>query len=135
MHHHLIFLFSFSSFFSFCACFFIRMFHFFLFFSHFKMKNTGSRGLGHQVATDSIVQMERAMARDKINLNDRQVCSCLLKLVYVCVYLSFAFVYVCISILVCLYCVCFSRHVIVLFILILFNCFKKKKKKVGLRKN
>jgi RNA-splicing ligase RtcB len=37
------------------------------------MIHSGSRGLGHQVATDALVQMERAMARDQIEVNDRQV--------------------------------------------------------------
>jgi len=37
------------------------------------MIHCGSRGLGHQVATDALVIMERAMARDKINVNDRQL--------------------------------------------------------------
>ena len=37
------------------------------------MIHTGSRGLGHQVATDALTVMERAMARDKIELNDRQL--------------------------------------------------------------
>jgi len=37
------------------------------------MIHTGSRGLGHQVATDALTVMERAMARDKIDLNDRQL--------------------------------------------------------------
>ena len=35
--------------------------------------HSGSRGLGHQVATDSLIHMEQAMARDNIQLNDRQV--------------------------------------------------------------
>jgi len=35
--------------------------------------HSGSRGLGHQVATDSLVQMEKAMARDEIETNDRQL--------------------------------------------------------------
>jgi tRNA-splicing ligase RtcB len=35
--------------------------------------HSGSRGLGHQVATDSLVKMEKAMARDKIAVNDRQL--------------------------------------------------------------
>lgn len=35
--------------------------------------HSGSRGLGHQVATDSLIEMERAMARDKIHVNDRQL--------------------------------------------------------------
>merc|ERR1712007_76545 len=30
-------------------------------------------GLGHQVATDALVEMERAMNRDKIQTNDRQL--------------------------------------------------------------
>lgn len=37
------------------------------------MVHCGSRGLGHQVATDALVSMEKAMARDKIDVNDRQL--------------------------------------------------------------
>lgn len=37
------------------------------------MIHSGSRGLGHQVATDALVEMERAMARDNIHTNDRQL--------------------------------------------------------------
>lgn len=37
------------------------------------MIHTGSRGLGHQIATDALTVMERAMARDRIQLNDRQL--------------------------------------------------------------
>ncbi|XP_062522242.1 RNA-splicing ligase RtcB homolog [Corticium candelabrum] len=37
------------------------------------MIHSGSRGLGHQVATDALVEMEKAMTRDKINVNDRQL--------------------------------------------------------------
>lgn len=37
------------------------------------MIHSGSRGLGHQVATDALVEMERAMARDHIAVNDRQL--------------------------------------------------------------
>jgi len=37
------------------------------------MIHCGSRGLGHQVATDSLVAMEKAMKRDKIEVNDRQL--------------------------------------------------------------
>ncbi|KFM26950.1 TRNA-splicing ligase RtcB-like protein [Auxenochlorella protothecoides] len=37
------------------------------------MIHSGSRGLGHQVATDALVAMERAMARDGIPVNDRQL--------------------------------------------------------------
>jgi tRNA-splicing ligase RtcB len=37
------------------------------------MIHSGSRGLGHQVATDALVQMEAAMARDGIRPNDRQL--------------------------------------------------------------
>lgn len=37
------------------------------------MIHTGSRGLGHQVATDALTKMENAMARDHIDLNDRQL--------------------------------------------------------------
>jgi len=37
------------------------------------MIHSGSRGLGHQVATDALVAMETAMKRDKILTNDRQL--------------------------------------------------------------
>ena len=37
------------------------------------MIHSGSRGLGHQVATDALTAMERAMARDGIKTNDRQL--------------------------------------------------------------
>lgn len=37
------------------------------------MIHCGSRGLGHQVATDSLVIMEKAMKRDNIIVNDRQL--------------------------------------------------------------
>ncbi|XP_064399423.1 RNA-splicing ligase RtcB homolog [Halichondria panicea] len=37
------------------------------------MIHSGSRGLGHQVATDALVEMEKAMSRDKIHVNDRQL--------------------------------------------------------------
>jgi tRNA-splicing ligase RtcB len=37
------------------------------------MIHSGSRGLGHQVATDALVEMERAMIRDGIATNDRQL--------------------------------------------------------------
>eukprot|EP00736_Rhodelphis_marinus_P006202 Rmarinus@m.7153 len=37
------------------------------------MIHSGSRGMGHQVATDALVAMEKAMARDNINPNDRQL--------------------------------------------------------------
>ncbi len=37
------------------------------------MIHCGSRGLGHQVATDALVLMEKAMKRDKIEPNDRQL--------------------------------------------------------------
>lgn len=37
------------------------------------MIHSGSRGLGHQVATDALVEMEKAMKRDDISVNDRQV--------------------------------------------------------------
>lgn len=37
------------------------------------MIHSGSRGLGHQVATDALVEMERAMNRDGIRTNDRQL--------------------------------------------------------------
>jgi tRNA-splicing ligase RtcB (3'-phosphate/5'-hydroxy nucleic acid ligase) len=39
------------------------------------MIHSGSRGLGHQVATDARVQVETAMARDGITTNDRQLSS------------------------------------------------------------
>jgi len=37
------------------------------------MIHSGSRGLGHQVATDSLTAMEAAMERDGIKVNDRQL--------------------------------------------------------------
>eukprot|EP00920_Eleutheroschizon_duboscqi_P036638 GHVT01088148.1.p1 GENE.GHVT01088148.1~~GHVT01088148.1.p1 ORF type:complete len:481 (+),score=17.79 GHVT01088148.1:817-2259(+) len=37
------------------------------------MIHSGSRGLGHQVATDALVAMEAAMSRDGIVTNDRQL--------------------------------------------------------------
>lgn len=37
------------------------------------MIHSGSRGLGHQVATDALTAMEAAMARDHIAINDRQL--------------------------------------------------------------
>ena len=37
------------------------------------MIHSGSRGLGHQVATDALVEMEKAMAKDELELNDRQL--------------------------------------------------------------
>ena len=37
------------------------------------MIHSGSRGLGHQVATDALLEMEKAMKRDQIVVNDRQV--------------------------------------------------------------
>ncbi|KAK7129583.1 hypothetical protein R3I94_009433 [Phoxinus phoxinus] len=37
------------------------------------MIHSGSRGLGHQVATDALVAMEKAMKRDQITVNDRQL--------------------------------------------------------------
>lgn len=37
------------------------------------MLHSGSRGLGHQVATDALTAMDRAMARDGIETNDRQL--------------------------------------------------------------
>lgn len=40
------------------------------------MIHSGSRGLGHQVATDALVAMEKAMAAQGIKVNDRQVCRC-----------------------------------------------------------
>lgn len=43
------------------------------------MIHCGSRGLGHQVATDSLVLMEKAMKRDKIDTNDRQLACALIQ--------------------------------------------------------
>lgn len=37
------------------------------------MIHSGSRGFGHQVATDALLEMEQAMKRDKIIVNDRQL--------------------------------------------------------------
>ena len=37
------------------------------------MIHSGSRGLGHQVATDALVDMEAAMAKQRLKLNDRQL--------------------------------------------------------------
>lgn len=37
------------------------------------MIHSGSRGFGHQVATDALLEMEEAMKRDRIVLNDRQL--------------------------------------------------------------
>ncbi|EZG55686.1 tRNA-splicing ligase RtcB-like protein [Gregarina niphandrodes] len=37
------------------------------------MVHSGSRGLGHQVATDALVEMENAMLRDNIKTNDQQL--------------------------------------------------------------
>jgi len=37
------------------------------------MIHSGSRGLGHQVATDALVKMEEAMDRDGLVTNDRQL--------------------------------------------------------------
>ncbi|GFO42806.1 tRNA-splicing ligase rtcb homolog [Plakobranchus ocellatus] len=37
------------------------------------MIHSGSRGMGHQVATDALVAMEKAMKRDEIGVNDRQL--------------------------------------------------------------
>lgn len=37
------------------------------------MIHSGSRGFGHQIATDALLDMEKAMKRDKIELNDRQL--------------------------------------------------------------
>ena len=39
------------------------------------MIHSGSRGLGHQVATDAMLEMEDAMERDGIRVNDRRVFS------------------------------------------------------------
>jgi len=37
------------------------------------MIHSGSRGLGHQIASDSLTSMEKAMIRDNITVNDRQL--------------------------------------------------------------
>merc|ERR1711936_1005016 len=37
------------------------------------MIHSGSRGFGHQVATDALVAMEKAMRRDGIQVNDKQL--------------------------------------------------------------
>ncbi|KAG8191963.1 hypothetical protein JTE90_002237 [Oedothorax gibbosus] len=37
------------------------------------MIHSGSRGFGHQVATEALVAMEKAMKRDQIEVNDRQL--------------------------------------------------------------
>lgn len=37
------------------------------------MIHTGSRGLGHQVASEAVQKMDKAMHRDKIRTNDRQL--------------------------------------------------------------
>lgn len=37
------------------------------------MIHSGSRGLGHQVATDALTAMEAAMTRDGLVTNDRQL--------------------------------------------------------------
>lgn len=37
------------------------------------MIHSGSRGFGHQVATDALMEMEKAMRRDNIKVNDRQL--------------------------------------------------------------
>eukprot|EP01057_Protomagalhaensia_wolfi_P000460 Protomagalhaensia_wolfi_Nauph_80__459@NODE_1257_length_1628_cov_110_484581_g967_i0_p1_GENE_NODE_1257_length_1628_cov_110_484581_g967_i0NODE_1257_length_1628_cov_110_484581_g967_i0_p1_ORF_typecomplete_len516_score106_51RtcB/PF01139_17/1_1e142_NODE_1257_length_1628_cov_110_484581_g967_i0261549 len=42
------------------------------------MVHSGSRGLGHQVATDALVQMEKAMIRDDIKTNDKQLACALI---------------------------------------------------------
>ena len=42
------------------------------------MIHSGSRGLGHQVATDALVAMEKAMKRDNIVVNDRQLACALI---------------------------------------------------------
>ena len=52
------------------------------------MIHSGSRGLGHQVATDALVEMEKAMKRDNIQVNDRQVVVHLLCLFSVCIPVS-----------------------------------------------
>lgn len=37
------------------------------------MIHSGSRGFGHQVATDALLEMEKAMKRDQLIVNDRQL--------------------------------------------------------------
>lgn len=43
------------------------------------MVHSGSRGLGHQVATDALVAMEAAMEAEKIVTNDKQLASARIK--------------------------------------------------------
>lgn len=42
------------------------------------MIHSGSRGFGHQVATDALLAMEKAMKRDKIEVNDKQLACALI---------------------------------------------------------
>merc|ERR1711916_213427 len=37
------------------------------------MVHSGSRGMGHQVATDALIEMGQAMAEDGIEVNDKQL--------------------------------------------------------------
>ncbi|CAN8001727.1 unnamed protein product [Ixodes hexagonus] len=43
------------------------------------MIHSGSRGFGHQVATDALVAMEKAMKRDHIEVNDRQLACAMIR--------------------------------------------------------
>ncbi|XP_053201875.1 RNA-splicing ligase RtcB homolog [Panonychus citri] len=43
------------------------------------MIHSGSRGFGHQVATDALLAMEKAMKRDTIEVNDRQLACAYIK--------------------------------------------------------
>ncbi|KAM7314911.1 RNA-splicing ligase RtcB homolog [Ixodes scapularis] len=43
------------------------------------MIHSGSRGFGHQVATDALVAMEKAMKRDQIEVNDRQLACAMIR--------------------------------------------------------
>ncbi len=52
------------------------------------MIHSGLRGLGHQVATDALVKMEKAMERDKIHVNDKQLACALINSVEGQEYLS-----------------------------------------------
>ena len=61
------------------------------------MIHSGSRGLGHQVATDALIAMEEAMIRDNIVTNDRQLaCARIRSKVFSCSILSLhAAIYIC----------------------------------------
>jgi tRNA-splicing ligase RtcB len=57
------------------------------------MIHSGSRGLGHQVATDALVAMETAMFRDGLATNDRQLACARIQSQVVCI-TSFFFLHV-----------------------------------------